>query len=314
MAMKKRIIFFTLTVLLAISMLCGCSLLSPNSSPKIVYKSYIDVTDAASAQSGLFTECAGSVVTVISEFRFNDSARHYRYLSGVIIDREGYLLTASEAAYDDKFLEANAVYAVLSDIYDDTTRYELKLVDYDRDLDLAIFRFVDEFHYYTNAQKTASADGFQFFASFSGIAPKTGEVCFAVGNNLGDYNSSSSLSSLYLQQAVMSGIISSASADTDVLEPAKFGEKEYSYLLTSASVSDEMIGGALFDQNGYLLGLLSYKLYDSSQSGTATEPLTRISLASPISLLCDYIDAVSAEYKTVIPYTLASISNKGGVA
>lgn len=305
--MKKRFIFLIAAILWTVSLFCGCSFFSQQSSPKIIYKSYIDTSEISSEQGGFLTESAASVVTVISAFQFNGSVFEYEYYSGIIIDREGYIVTVSDAAYSEKYLKVNTAYAVLSDVYNDATRYRLQLIDYDTGCGLAVFSFLDEFHYYTDVQKTTSEDGFQFSAAFSAVAPKIGDACFSVGNNLGDYNSSSSLSSPYLQQTVMSGTVTAAAADAEVISPAAFSGKEYPYILTSASVSNDMIGGALFDGSGYLLGMLSYKLYDVSQSGSATEPLTRISLAAPVGLLCDYIDAVSAESKTVIPYTLVTI-------
>ena len=170
---------------------------------------------------------------------------------------------------------------------------------------------MDEFHYYTNAEKTASAEGFQFYATLSNLPVKTGQDCYAVGNNLGVYNEdTTSFKNLYVQQTVMSGSITAAEADPSVISAAEFAGSQYPYLLTSASVSFEMLGGALYDVNGYLIGLLSYKLYDSTSQNIPTNAMTRIALATGVDLLKAYLDSVSQSKQIAIPYTTAGVAQE----
>lgn len=303
---------------------CSFSLYRREAESRNVYKDYIAAETDVSAgyAEKVAASRSSSVVSVIANtlVRTNRGrASVTQIYSGIIINAEGYVLTTSHAAllevsdgsrvYSGEIMSA---YAVLPEIYGDKQHYRLILVDYDTEAGLALFRFYDSFHYYTDESREESKEGFQTVAEFTDRSVVPGERCVGIGNSLGnalnsDVASPGSVGEI--AQTVMSGVISDAEADTDVLKAVSFGGKEYAYLLTTVPVNVDMYGGALFDDSGYLIGLPAMKIgYESSATG-GSGYFKRVAAAYPVSLLTDYIDSVAEESKTPIPYTLASVSD-----
>ena len=317
--MKKR-----LAALLAVATLflfagCSFSFYQRQAESKDIYKDYLAMeTDASDSYTERVAERSGAaVVTVIanSVVRTNrGSESTTQIFSGIIINAEGYVLTTSHAAvlevtsggslYTGRVLTA---YAVLPEIYGDKSRYKLTLVDYNTDAGLALFRFYDRFHYYTDTSRGESKEGFQVFAQFSGKNAETGERCIGIGNSLGNaLNEGVSVPERVneIEQTVMSGVISDADAGSEALAPVSFGGKEYNYILTTVPVNIDMYGGALFDENGYLIGLLAMKIGYESSSGE-TGYFKRVAAACPVSLLTAYIDGAASATETPVPYIIA---------
>ena len=101
----------------------------------------------------------------------------------------------------------------------------------------------------------------------------------------------------------MNGIISDARADATVLDPLLFGGDTYEYILTSSPVNFDMYGGALFDENGYLLGVLAFKIGYESSTGNSNDSgyFDRVAAAYPINFVTAYIDSVATKIQAPIP-------------
>lgn len=328
MNMSKKIqctsiaIFLVLiSVLFAIS---GCSVFTfrRQAAPTDVYLEHVSTTDTIQID---FSEQVsslqmGSIVSIISTTNLNTLQGTGVYISvysGIILNDDGYVLASSQSAYTNIVYEGTAVqgeaqsyYAVLANSYNNDTHYKLNLIDYDLDAGLALFQFYDTFYYYTDAEKSSLEKGFQFTARFSSNPVRTGDDCVAIGNSLGNlyaseaYNHSSVKDT---QLTVTKGIISDNESDPNVFEPLSLNSVNYNYILTSAPVNLDMIGGGLFDENGYIIGMPASKIStDSIEMSDDNGYISRVSIAYPVQYLFAYINNVSQEKQTVISYTEAS--------
>lgn len=302
--MKKFFSLFASAAMAASLLLVagGCALFGREAEPKDVQQKFLELSSGYESASECVSERAAAIVSVVADFyvRSGDvGLAKSIYSSGVIVNSAGYILLPYAAAYNGG-VKAYSVRAVLAPVYDDKEEYTVKEVYSDSESGLALFKFYDRF-YYTDENGTAQS-GFQVTAEFSGRALQSGAQCFAVGNALGDLYESG------CAQTITSGVISD-----DALEVVGNSEnslyavlngQEYAYLLTSAPTTPEMMGGGLFDENGYLIGLLASKLV-TDVSGSA-QYLERVTLCYNVAILCDFIDRVSDSLELVIPYTLAS--------
>ena len=325
MPMKKF-----LAILIAVAMMfllagCSFSLYRREEDSRDIYKDYIAIeedSDSAYTQR-VAAKKGAAVVSIIANSIIQTnrgSASVVQIYSGVIINSEGYVLTTSQAAqlqvssgnriYSNEVMSA---YAVLPEVYDDSHHYKLTLVDYDSDAGLALFRFYDRFHYYTDETRQTSEDGFQIVAEFSAAEILTGARSVGIGNSLGNALNEGVIVPDRINeiaQTVMGGIVSDAEADATVLEPITYGGNKYTYILTTAPVNIDMYGGALFDENGYLIGLLAMKIGYESETTRESGYFKRVGAAYRVSLLTEFIDTVAESIHSPIPYTLASAANK----
>lgn len=326
----KRIIAAILLVTASLLLMVGCSFpfYQREAESEDIYLDHIDVTADPSAAYAekVAVEKSAAVVSIISNSIISTgrgSGSVTQIFSGIIIDAQGYVLTTSNAAFlevtDGSNTYSNRVstaYAVLADVYNDSHHYKLTLVDYNTEIGMAVFRFYDRFHHYSNEEKTEVKDGFQVFAEFSTESIATGERCVGIGNSLGNALNAGivapdRISGLSL--TAMSGIVSSAEADPSVLSPVTLNGNTYSYLLTTVPVNIDMYGGALFDEYGYLIGLLSMKIGYSSADTGESGYFKRVAAVSKTELLTDYIDHVAEAAKMPIPYTVAARPNEEAI-
>ena len=69
-----------------------------------------------------------------------------------------------------------------------------------------------------------------------------------------------------------------------------------------------MCGGGVFDENGYLLGIVASKLVSETANGISY--LTKMSLMLESSWIADYLNFVSERNKIEIPYTIATMQEE----
>ena len=290
-------------LVLALLMLCGCSLAFPRAdSPR-----EIELAPAqASAEFDPSCRSQGAVVSIVSigTFRYGLALGSVVSItSGVIFNSEGYIVSSSEAALptlidqngDTYVGEATAVYAVLSDVYqDDSTLYRLDLVDLDEESGLSLFSFYDDFYFDAEAfgvdGSSGRVEGFPVVAEFSAEEATAGATCTVVGNAISGVMN-------YLQYPFSMQNVS-LSASRGVVASAT--ELQF---LVSAAVSAEMGGSAIFDANGCLIGLISQKVR-ADAAGDSTY-LENIAAGIRAAAVMQYIDRVSAELQVPIPYTVA---------
>ena len=301
--------FTILISLLFVLFSCGCG--NSFTSPK-------EVTFAFIEESSMVKQTA-SVVSILSSGRVytgSDSYSTTRVLSGVILNEEGYILTSSEACnfdvsdngtiYEGKFTNA---YAVLSDVYQDQRHYMLNFVDNREEAGLALFRLQTDFYYENQAGERKS--GFQYPAVLSSREPQTGIQCYAVGNSLAEILANNtffhtSFNDLHL--SVTKGIVSMKSIPSEILDPYSLDSKTCNPSVISAAVNREMCGGGVFDENGYLLGIVASKLVSETANGISY--LTKMSIMLESSWIADYLNFVSERNKIEIPYTIATMQEE----
>lgn len=174
--------------------------------------------------------------------------------SGVIITPDGYIATCNHVVEG-----AAKVYVYLND----GTRYEADIIGTDSVTDIAVIKL--------------KADGRQFSYATLGSSNllKVGESVYAIGNALGE-----------LSNTVTEGIISGLDRDIEI------GGQRMTLLQTSAAINSGNSGGALFLNDGTLIGIVNAKSSGETSSGATIEGLgfaVPIDLAKPIiSDIMDY--------------------------
>lgn len=299
---KKTKILSLSAILLAL-FLCGCT---PPTAPKESTLQWPKVTAT--------TPQAAGVVTILSSGRVNTGTDRYlttKAYSGILLNNEGFILTSWQVCNFDVTDggktysgEMTQTYAVLADLYGDDTHYSLTLIDEDEGAGLALFQLKTKFSY--KIEQGGTKEGFPFVPKFSPYAPQTGNQCYAIGNSLGELlvnNTFFHTSYQNLKLSVTKGIVSRSEIPQDTLPPYTLGSEQCLPTTISAPVSPEMVGGGVFDENGYLMGLVTSKLLSESEGETTM--MTRMSLLLPGSWLMHYIDTVSEQKEIVIPYTYA---------
>ena len=295
----------SLILLLALLLLCGCSAVFTRADSPQEIELQPSAQDSAEVDPSCRSQ--GAVVSIVSigTFRYGLALGSVVSItSGVIIDHEGYVVSSSEAALptlidqngDIYVGEATAIYAVLSDVYqNDRSLYKLDLVDMDEDRGLALLSFYDRFYYdaedFGSGDRVGRTEGFPIVAEFSAETALTGMPCTIIGNAISGVMNDLQypFSMEYVCLSASRGIVASASA-------ADF--------LISAAISAEMGGSAIFDASGYLIGLVSQKLPgDTAGDSTYLENITSGICSAAI---IDYIDTVSASLHVPIPYTVAT--------
>ena len=316
----KRIAVLTFTVIICCLVLVGCGsgAFQRESDPRDIYVEHIDTSwnEDDEFSQNIASVRGAAVVSVISNsivYENIGNSAVQQIFSGIIINSQGYVLTSSQAAHLP--VEAGSgrhlsVYAVLPEIYNVKRQVKLSLVDYNDTAGLAIFKFYDNFYYYADEDKSEAVPGFQVYAEFSGKDAVTGERCVTIGNSLGNAlgNVIGADNIDEVELTIMNGIISDARADATVLDPLLFGGDTYEYILTSSPVNFDMYGGALFDENGYLLGVLAFKIGYESSTGNSSDSgyFDRVAAAYPINFVTAYIDSVATKIQAPIPYTVTS--------
>lgn len=301
--MKHRLLL-SFILIASLLLLCGCSALFLRAAPprQIVLRADTEAENDETAIRG-----QGAVVTVVTVGSFQVGLRFgsfIDYSSGVIVNEEGYVLAAASSlqpaiyTQDGEYIgTANAAYAVLSDVYlTSDTLYRLELVDVDAESGFALYSFYDSFSYaaedFSDSEHSGTVEGFPIVAEFSSETIAVGDFCTAIGNAVGSVvnDTAQSLSSLsHFSVSATSGAISQTGDET---------------FLIGAAVSPEMIGGAVFDQNGYCIGILSEKL--RRDAAADQNFVANATLCSGVDRVLRYLDAVSASLRIPIPYTVAS--------
>lgn len=321
MVVKKAICAAFAVCLIFFLSACSFTGISVTDPPQKIYKEYIepDISDDADYPERISAEQSGCVVSVISSGAIRvgrNTLIATNVFSGVVFSRKGYILTTSKAYNMDIDYEgrhysgiANEVYAVLSDIYNDQRQYRLVLVNSDETAGLAVFRFYDSFSYY-DKESSGQKEGLQFCAKFSGLQVEPGDACTVIGNSLGNVFGSDSENFLPetigdLTLAVNGGYV----AKTDYVSPPAASVNAVSeeqmptascrYILVSAAVNLDMYGGAVFDKNGYLIGIPAEKF------SSADSIYHNLCMVYPVEFITAYINSVSEEMRITMPYIIA---------
>lgn len=178
---------------------------------------------AALATTDIYKKCAPSVVAIattgVSTNFFGQQAEYPSAGSGVIISKDGYVLTCNHVIEEMKTIDV---------LTSDGKKYEAKVVGGDKRTDLAVLKIEAK-----NLSPIALGNSDQL---------QIGELAVAIGNPLGEFANS-------LSVGVISGTDRELNLDGQVMN----------LLQTDASISPGNSGGALINSYGELVGITSAK-------------------------------------------------------
>ena len=178
--------------------------------------------------------------------------------TGIIMSKDGYIVTNAHVIYDDEYGygEASSVQIQMSD---EETTYDARIVAYDKEADIAVLKI--------DADNLTPAE----FGDSSSC--EVGEMVVAIGNPLG----------LQFQNTVTCGIISALDRKVTI------NDNTMTLIQTDTAINNGNSGGPLINSSGQVIGINSAKM-SSTYSGEAT--VEGIGFAIPMSeakCIVDYL-------------------------
>lgn len=176
--------------------------------------------------------------------------------TGIIMSKDGYIVTNAHVIYDDKYGygEASSVQIQMSD---EETTYDARIVAYDKEADIAVLKI--------DADNLTPAE----FGDSSSC--EVGEMVVAIGNPLG----------LQFQNTVTCGIISALDRKVTI------NDNTMTLIQTDTAINNGNSGGPLINSSGQVIGINSAKM-SSTYSGEAT--VEGIGFAIPMSEAKSIVD------------------------
>ena len=176
--------------------------------------------------------------------------------TGIIMSKDGYIVTNAHVIYDDEYGygEASSVQIQMSD---EETTYDARIVAYDKEADIAVLKI--------DADNLTPAE----FGDSSSC--EVGEMVVAIGNPLG----------LQFQNTVTCGIISALDRKVTI------NDNTMTLIQTDTAINDGNSGGPLINSSGQVIGINSAKM-SSTYSGEAT--VEGIGFAIPMSEAKSIVD------------------------
>lgn len=176
--------------------------------------------------------------------------------TGIIMSKDGYIVTNAHVIYDDEYGygEASSVQIQMSD---EETTYDARIVAYDKEADIAVLKI--------DADNLIPAE----FGDSSSC--EVGEMVVAIGNPLG----------LQFQNTVTCGIISALDRKVTI------NDNTMTLIQTDTAINNGNSGGPLINSSGQVIGINSAKM-SSTYSGEAT--VEGIGFAIPMSEAKSIVD------------------------
>ena len=176
--------------------------------------------------------------------------------TGIIMSKDGYIVTNAHVIYDDEYGygEASSVQIQMSD---EETTYDARIVAYDKEADIAVLKI--------DADNLTPAE----FGDSSSC--EVGEMVVAIGNPLG----------LQFQNTVTCGIISALDRKVTI------NDNTMTLTQTDTAINNGNSGGPLINSSGQVIGINSAKM-SSTYSGEAT--VEGIGFAIPMSEAKSIVD------------------------
>lgn len=176
--------------------------------------------------------------------------------TGIIMSKDGYIVTNAHVIYDDEhgYGEASSVQIQMSD---EETTYDARIVAYDKEADIAVLKI--------DADNLTPAE----FGDSSSC--EVGETVVAIGNPLG----------LQFQNTVTCGIISALDRKVTI------NDNTMTLIQTDTAINNGNSGGPLINSSGQVIGINSAKM-SSTYSGEAT--VEGIGFAIPMSEAKSIVD------------------------
>lgn len=175
--------------------------------------------------------------------------------TGIIMSKDGYIVTNAHVIYDDEYGygEASSVQIQMSD---EETTYDARIVAYDKEADIAVLKI--------DADNLTPAE-------FGDSSCEVGEMVVAIGNPLG----------LQFQNTVTCGIISALDRKVTI------NDNTMTLIQTDTAINNGNSGGPLINSSGQVIGINSAKM-SSTYSGEAT--VEGIGFAIPMSEAKSIVD------------------------
>ena len=176
--------------------------------------------------------------------------------TGIIMSKDGYIVTNAHVIYDDEYGygEASSVQIQMSD---EETTYDARIVAYDKEADIAVLKI--------------DADNLTPAAFGDSSSCEVGEMVVAIGNPLG----------LQFQNTVTCGIISALDRKVTI------NDNTMTLIQTDTAINNGNSGGPLINSSGQVIGINSAKM-SSTYSGEAT--VEGIGFAIPMSEAKSIVD------------------------
>ena len=176
--------------------------------------------------------------------------------TGIIMSKDGYIVTNAHVIYDDEYGygEASSVQIQMSD---EETTYDARIVAYDKEADIAVLKI--------DADNLTPAE----FGDSSSC--EVGEMVVAIGHPLG----------LQFQNTVTCGIISALDRKVTI------NDNTMTLIQTDTAINNGNSGGPLINSSGQVIGINSAKM-SSTYSGEAT--VEGIGFAIPMSEAKSIVD------------------------
>jgi serine protease Do len=226
-------------------------------------------THTPNERTAMLAECMSTVVSIDITMMNGSEDVYAGSGSGVIITKDGYIVTCNHVVEG-----AASIYVFLND----GTRYEATLIGNDSVTDIAVVKL--------------NVEGVEFPCAALGSSEKlmVGDSVYAIGNALGE-----------LSNTVTEGIISGLDRDLEI------SGQSMTLLQTSAAINSGNSGGALFLDDGTLIGIVNAKSSGETSSGATIEGL---GFAVPIDLAKPIItDLMDYGFVTGRPYLGVSTKN-----
>lgn len=184
--------------------------------------------------------------------------------SGIILNTDGYVLTNAHCiTYEDEQENTQEYSTIKCNFKNDSTQYTMEIIAYDVDKDFAIIKFINK---PLNLQPITIQDSDNV---------KLGDNAVGIGNALG------------IGLSVTAGHIS---------DTAKSWGSNYEVLQTDTALNPGNSGGALLNDYGQLIGMVTFKLLVSEDVFAEN-----MNLALTTNSIIDYIDSLELN----INYTLS---------
>ena len=188
----------------------------------------------------VYAKVCPSVVTVVAS-----TDKYSSIGTGIIMSKDGYILTNAHVISGGK-----TCWIAL----DNGMTYEVQLVGYDKDEDLAVL-------------KAADAENLPVAEFGDSELAQVGDTVYAIGNPLG----------VELRGTLTNGIISAINRDI------KVGGKTMSVIQTNAALNNGNSGGPLINQYGQVIGINTLKMGNRGLSTEAT--VEGLGFALPVSAI-----------------------------
>lgn len=241
-----------------------------NGSQSVGTQNLVSISNYSDTATNVASQVLPSIVGIQVQYTvnsiFSGSQAATAEGSGIILSEDGYILTNNHvvgSSDTSNYYQVSEASKIIVTLYNDSTKYEAKVVGTDSQTDLAVIKI-------NKSGLTAAQLG-------DSNSVKVGEFAMAIGNPLG------------MQSSVTSGIISAV--DRNITSE---DGNTYNLIQTDAAINSGNSGGALVNGSGQVIGINTLKL-----NGTGVEGM---GFAIPINSAKPIFEQLISNGKVSRPY------------